>query len=103
MFPRPADKNDWGIHQLDAVMDRYDINGSYWLVLTNFGDHGLHHMFPTVDHAILEKLVPVFEKTTKQFNINLRVHSQIDMIKGQFQQLSRTAPNLEANYCDKNK
>lgn len=84
-------------------MDRHDISGNHWLVLTNFGDHALHHMFPTLDHAVLEKLVPIFEKTTNQFNIKLRIQSQIDLIKGQFQQLSRTVPNVNANYCDKNK
>lgn len=82
-------------------MDRYDINSNYWLVLTNFGEHGLHHFFPTLDHAILQKIMPVFEKTAKQFGIELRLNSQIEMIKGQFQQLARVEPNKIANYCNK--
>lgn len=79
-------------------MDRYDITGNHWLVLTNFGDHALHHMFPTLDHGTLQHLYPVFEATMKQFNIHLRMRSQLQMIKGQFLQLARTQPNSNPPY-----
>lgn len=74
-------------------MDRTEIRGNHFLVLTNFGDHALHHMFPTLDHGTLELLYPVFEETMKQFNIDLRVRSQFEMMCGQFMQLSRDKPN----------
>lgn len=90
---RPDDERDWGISQLDAVMDRTEIRGNHFLVLTNFGDHALHHLFPTLDHGTLEQLYPVFEETMKQFNVDLRVRSQFEMIAGQFMQLSREKPN----------
>ncbi|XP_017782408.1 PREDICTED: uncharacterized protein LOC108566841 [Nicrophorus vespilloides] len=86
------DDRDWGISQLDTVMDRRDISGLF-LVLTNFGDHCLHHMFPTFDHATLDQLYPVLRKTCKDFNIDLRVTTQLHLVKGQFEQLLRTEPN----------
>lgn len=60
--PRSKDNYDWGISQLDAVMERKEITGSPFLVLTNFGDHALHHLFPTLDHSTLEMLYPTFKK-----------------------------------------
>ncbi|XP_018322160.1 cytochrome b5-related protein isoform X2 [Agrilus planipennis] len=90
--PRPKEELDWGIHQLDAVMDRTDITGSHFLVLTNFGDHGLHHLFPTIDHGKLEYLYPVLEETCKKFGIELRMTTQMDLVKGQFKQLLKVKP-----------
>lgn len=84
---------DWGVFQLDAVLDRKDITGSHFLVLTNFGDHALHHLFPTIDHGLLEHLYPVFKKTCKQFGVEWRASSQIESTKGQFLQLINTTPN----------
>lgn len=86
-------KTDWGMNQLDAVVDRNEITGSHFLVLTNFGDHALHHMFPTLDQGLLEHIYPVFQKTLKQFNIDLRFTSQIELVKGQFLQMARSEPN----------
>lgn len=91
--PRSTEDIDWGISQLDAVVDRVEITGSHWLVLTNFGDHALHHLFPTIDHGYLEHLYPVFQKTMREFNLNLRFASQATLMKGQFRQLIREEPN----------
>lgn len=74
-------------------MDRHDINWSHFLVLTNFGDHGMHHLFPTLDHGMLNYLYPVFNRTCKEFGVSLRVTSQWDMVRGQFLQLANTTPN----------
>ncbi|KAJ8929853.1 hypothetical protein NQ314_017457 [Rhamnusium bicolor] len=84
---------DWGISQLDAVMDRKEISGSHFLVLTNFGDHALHHLFPTLDHGTLELLYPTFKDVLNKFDLDLRMVSQWDTITGGFQQLVRTEPN----------
>ncbi|XP_044729643.1 cytochrome b5-related protein-like, partial [Chrysoperla carnea] len=89
----PREDRDWGLGQLDAVMDRTDINGNQFLVLTNFGEHALHHLFPTVDHALLPKLLPVVKETMKEFNVELRMKSQLELIIGQFKQLIRIKPN----------
>ncbi|KAF5270267.1 hypothetical protein FQA39_LY18883 [Lamprigera yunnana] len=92
--PRANEEIDWGLFQLDAVADRYEITGSTFLVLTNFGDHALHHLFPTLDHSTLKYLYPVFKSTMEQFKVELRMKSQLEMVVGQFQQLSRETPNV---------
>lgn len=84
---------DWGISQLDAVIDRHEITGSHFLVLTNFGDHGLHHLFPTIDHGKLNYLYPTFKQVCAKFGVELRMASQLDMMKGTFKQLANTTPN----------
>ncbi|KAK9700947.1 Fatty acid desaturase [Popillia japonica] len=89
----PNKDTDWGINQIDAVADRNEITGSHYLVLTNFGDHALHHMFPTLDQGLLQHIYPTFEKTLKQFNIDLRMTSQLELVKGQFLQMARCQPN----------
>ncbi|CAG9854815.1 unnamed protein product [Phyllotreta striolata] len=91
--PRSLESYDWGLNQLDAVMDRTDITGSDFLVLTSFGDHALHHLFPTLDHSLLKHLYPTLEMVTKQFDVHLRMTSQWGAILGGFQQLMKIKPN----------
>lgn len=89
---------DWGLMQLDAVVDRRDVNGNLFAELTMYGNHVLHHLFPTVDHGLLELLRPVFEETCKEFNLPIEAYrshcfySQYDMFLGYFRQILRTAP-----------
>jgi fatty acid desaturase len=75
-------------------MDRVDINDSLFKVLTNFGDHGLHHLFPAVDHALLAEVHHVFVKTCKEFDTELRMSCIVDMFFASFKQLARTERNL---------
>lgn len=93
LFFRDVNDYDWGLSQLDTVMDRKEISGSHFLVLTNFGDHCLHHLFPTLDHGVLEHLYPTFNEIIEKYEIGFRMASQWDAIKGGFQQLVRTTPN----------
>jgi len=65
---------DFGILQLDAVRERREVEGASLLwVLTGYGHHGLHHLFPTVDHAQLPQLQPVFEETLREFGLEYKV------------------------------
>lgn len=84
---------DWGISQLDACMDRTEITGSHFMVLTHFGDHVLHHLFPTVDHGKLNYLYPIFEKICKKFNVELGIDSQFNMFKETLKALANETPN----------
>lgn len=81
---------------MDAVMDRSDINSSHFLVLTNFGEHTLHHLFPTVDHGKLRHLYPVFLNTCEEFGVQFKVSSQVKLVMGQFRQLAKIEPRQEA-------
>lgn len=84
---------DWGIYQLDTVMDRETVKGSPFLVLTHFGEHALHHLFPTLDHAILPQLHGVFYETLEEFEYEIRECSWYEAIIGQHRQLAKETVN----------
>lgn len=84
---------DWGILTMDTVMDRDDIKGNTLLTLSHFGDHCLHHLFPTIDHALLPELYETLILTCKEFEIEVRDSRWWNLIVGQFEQLIRTEPN----------
>lgn len=86
---RPSEELDFGVHQLDAVSDRPNIRGSLILVLTNFGDHALHHLFPTLDHSILDYLYPTFLKTCIDFGVEWKLHSSGELLSGAAKHLVR--------------
>ncbi|KAF5293579.1 hypothetical protein FQA39_LY03064 [Lamprigera yunnana] len=67
--PRPKEEMDWGINQLDTVYDRKEFIGRHFLSLVTFGDHALHHLFPTLDHGYIIHLYPLLMETLKEFNI----------------------------------
>ncbi|KAJ9587921.1 hypothetical protein L9F63_018647, partial [Diploptera punctata] len=92
----PREDRDWGLGQLDAVRDRPEINSSLFLTLVTFGDHTLHHLFPTVDHSHLHLLHPSFEETCKEFGIVHQPCSVVELITGQFRQLANNSPNPNA-------
>lgn len=81
---------DFGIFQMNALIDRNDIKRSHFLCLTQFGNHTLHHMFPTLDHGYLPQLNELFLDTCREFEIELRGFAWWPLIVGQFQQLKRT-------------
>lgn len=82
------------MHELEAVMDRNDINGNLFKVMTFFGDHALHHLFPTLDHGVLPYLYPVFLEHCKKFRAKYRMTSSLDMFIGQIKMTLKTKPNL---------
>ena len=57
---------DYGINQIDAIKDRVFFQ-SFLMRTYFFGEHHLHHMFPTVDHYYLPLLQPAFKQTCKEF------------------------------------
>lgn len=89
----PREDRDWGLGQLDAVRDRSDHGASRCLVLLLFGDHALHHLFPTVDHCRLAALYPVLRETLAEFGVDYRFSTTWELAVGAFRQLARTAAN----------
>lgn len=81
---------DFGIFQLDTVVDRRDVKVSQFLVLTHLGEHTLHHFFPTLDHGLLPQLNDIFNKTCKEFDTELREFSWYKLLIGHHEQLART-------------
>ncbi|XP_058451370.1 cytochrome b5-related protein-like [Malaya genurostris] len=87
----PADI-DFGIYQMATVIDRSDRKDWQLNVLTSFGHHCLHHLFPTVDHGMLPQLYPLFLETCAEFDLEHRQYSWWQMFVGQHQQLARVIP-----------
>ncbi|XP_052740595.1 cytochrome b5-related protein [Bicyclus anynana] len=85
---------DWGMHELEAVMDRPSVNDSHFKVMVFFGHHALHHLFPTLDHAVLEYLYPVFLKQCEKYKANFRLMSQLELFIGQLKMTLKTEPKL---------
>lgn len=77
---------------MNCVIDRRDVKQSHFLTLVTFGHHTLHHMFPTLDHAVLPQIHQTFLDTCKEFDKELREFSWWPLIVGQFEQLQRTEP-----------
>lgn len=78
------------MHQVEALLDRKDINGNVFAVMTLFGDHALHHMFPTLDHGLLKYLHPIFIDLCEKYQANYRVSTQFKMVLGQIKETMRT-------------
>lgn len=81
---------DYGLYQMATTIERVEANSNLFTSLAYFGDHILHHFFPSLDHAILPELQETLVETCKEFQEELREYSMLDAIIGQFQQLSRS-------------
>lgn len=81
---------DWGLYTIDTIMDRQDLRGNALMAMANFGDHALHHLFPTLDNGILPQLYDMLFETLFEFEAECKCYPWFEIIKGQFQQLSRT-------------
>ncbi|XP_072939420.1 cytochrome b5-related protein-like [Epargyreus clarus] len=84
---------DWGIHQLDTVVERIDFAGEHFKSLTRFGDHALHHLFPTLDHAELKYLYPTLIEHCEKFETQLRTTTFYGALISHSKQLIRKRPN----------
>lgn len=79
------------MHQIEALLDRKDVNKTtFAYVLTLFGDHALHHMFPTLDHGILWHLHPIFIEMCEKFQANYQVSTLFKLVLGQIKETMRT-------------
>lgn len=77
---------------MDTMIDREDLHGNHFLAVANFGDHILHHLFPTLDHGYLKGLYPILHGTAKEFNLEARIQPWAPLIVGQHKQLARIEP-----------
>ncbi|KAK5637954.1 hypothetical protein RI129_012249 [Pyrocoelia pectoralis] len=90
--PRENER-DWGVFQLDTAGDKTDVVNTNILGLLFFGDHALHHLFPALDHSVIQHLYPVFRETLRTFNLELRVMGKGEIVGGYFWRLSKEAAN----------
>jgi hypothetical protein len=71
------------------------VTGSLFLTSISFGDHTLHHLFPTVDASKLPHLYPTFLETCKEFNVNFSFLPTKQLVCGMYTQLCSNKPNPE--------
>ncbi|KAM3967153.1 cytochrome b5-related protein [Aphomia sociella] len=99
----PRSENlDWGVHQLDTIMENED-HTDHFRSLTRFGNHALHHLFPTLDHAELKYLYPTLLEHCEKFELQLHSHTFYEAIISKSKQLWRNQPNdmkLRSNDLD---
>lgn len=81
---------DYGIYQLAATIDRVEMKPNLFIRLTHFGDHVLHHLFPSLDHSVLPHLRETLIKTCEEFDAKYQECTILQAIAGQFKQLGRT-------------
>lgn len=85
------------------MRDRIEVMDNFFLVMISFGDHSLHHLFPTIDHRRLPALYPAFFQTCKEFGIDFKLYSAKEMFAGMYQQLARNYRNAQVMIMNKNK
>jgi len=84
---------DFGLGQIDAVRDHVEFAHIPFIVLVSFGEHCLHHLFPTIDHTNLHHFYPVFHETCQEYGVKYEPLKFLQLCKGQFQLLAKNKPN----------
>ncbi|CAO1384650.1 unnamed protein product [Diamesa tonsa] len=80
---------DFGYYQMGATIDRIEASKFQFMILSHFGQHTLHHLFPTIDHGLLPQLQSTFIETCKEFEVNMRKFPWHELMIGQFRQIAR--------------
>lgn len=75
------------------MIDRKDAHANHFMSLTNFGDHILHHLFPTLDHGYLKELYPIFHEMVNEFQLEARVAPFVTLIWANHLQVARIEPS----------
>ncbi|KFB49248.1 hypothetical protein ZHAS_00017357 [Anopheles sinensis] len=88
------DGMDFGLYQMATIVERKGVEGSLLKVLTTFGDHHLHHLFPTLDHAILPQLNGVFLETCREYQVGKLSSTWFSQFLAQNLQLARIRPKV---------
>ncbi|CAG4992232.1 unnamed protein product [Parnassius apollo] len=84
---------DWGLHQLDTLVERVEYDDNHFKSLTRFGYHALHHYFPTLDHAELKYLYPTFLEHCEKFGVEFRTSTYYKSFISHSKQLLRKRLN----------
>lgn len=81
---------DFAIHQMAATVDRHEANSNLFMILTHYGNHILHHFFPSLDHAVLYNFHDELIETCSEFKEELRKISLFEATIEQYKQQART-------------
>ncbi|VVC31441.1 Cytochrome b5-like heme/steroid binding domain,Fatty acid desaturase domain [Cinara cedri] len=84
---------DWGIYQMNTSAERSEpFKNNIFFQLVTFGDHTLHHLFPSLDQSLIPLVQNIFEDTCKEFGMDVSQKSVMSIMHGQFKQLVRLTP-----------
>lgn len=72
---------DFGIYQLAATFDKAELAKYHFFNLATFGNHVMHHMFPTLDHAVLPQLRKILLDTCNEFETELKVYPWLSTLR----------------------
>ena len=86
---------DFGYHQVKIVYERDLAKSNLFISLTTFGNHLMHHIFPTLDHAFLPHMSEAFLETCKEFNVDIKNCTMWEGFVGHLKQLKRTTEIIE--------
>ncbi|CAG7829100.1 unnamed protein product [Allacma fusca] len=90
--PRP--NPDYGLCVLDATCVKIeDYSRNLFQIMTTFGDHNLHHLFPAICISKIHHIKPIVEETVKEFNEQLIYLTQGQLHTGMLDQLARNRPH----------
>ncbi|CAG7732689.1 unnamed protein product [Allacma fusca] len=90
----PRATPDYGLCILDATCVKVeDSNYSLFRILTTFGDHNLHHLFPAVCVSKIGLIKPIVEDTLKEFEEQLICLTQWQIFRGMYDQMARCEPH----------
>ncbi|KAG5684986.1 hypothetical protein PVAND_014189 [Polypedilum vanderplanki] len=81
---------DFGEYQISTTSDRIGLNRNIFTNLSYYGEQILHHLFPSIDAALLPQLKSTLIDTCKEFNIELKECSIFQSVIGQYKQMFRT-------------
>jgi fatty acid desaturase len=81
---------DFGLYQLVTTIDRVEANSNLFMTMTFFGNHIMHHLFPTIDHTLLSELYEELLETCEEFELQIEKITMIQGIVGNFKQFGRT-------------
>jgi len=84
---KPRKDTDWGLHQIDTNRDIKKEN--MLVVMTTFGNHLLHHLFPAVDQSKLPQLYPALYETCVEHGETYPFKNVPEMVEGCHSQLTR--------------
>lgn len=88
--------------QLDATKAKTDwYHKPLISVLTTFGEHPMHHLFPTVCHSKLKYIKPIVLETLQEFSEGFPEMTQWELFIGTHLQMARTKPNPVSVYRTK--
>ncbi|XP_025425695.1 cytochrome b5-related protein-like isoform X2 [Sipha flava] len=87
-----TERIDWGLHQMETSAERNELIDNFFITMVTFGDHTLHHLFPSLDHSVILNLQDTFKYTCEEFGLDLTQKPFTTIVRGQFKQLVRITP-----------